>query len=795
MSELCMNCFSVKGQYEVCPFCGYVEGTPPRQPHYLTPGTVLGNRFIVGTAIGVGGFGITYKCFDSTLGVIVAVKEFYPAGLVNRAPGESRVGLLSGDKKGQYQEQLQRFLLEAQSVAQFGKAKDIVNVFDFFEENGTAYIVMEYIDGVLLKDYLEKQGVIAPEAAMSIIMPIIEAVKKIHSKGIIHRDISPDNIFIADENTIKIFDFGAARLNNSKEGMAAEPVIKVGYSPLEQYRDKSRQGFYTDVYAVGAILYQMLTGVKPIESTEREFKDELKSPRELGVKVSANTDRAVMEALAVRPELRFQGIQEFQEALQNKRIAEYPKEKLRKKRRTRNWAIALTATAAMAVGVGIGLSNTVMKPHSPIFDTEIRKPTDIVVWVENDDQKEQIEELVKNGFKKGNTASSTDEKIQKMQQEDENVTVTVEKHTNVEKDLKEIQDAGGTLPNMFLTDHVSSLSDYKLVSLKDNVYASLDKEAYLFLPENEDKFGDMKEIPTGLDTLLLYSCQFNYNKDNTLEDSYFAQNGTDETGKIRLSDLIAQDPEQAATAGDTNDNKKALNSQYAFVQADDDLANTLLLRDETSWKKAAAKKAPLSDKMLNDLTSIQVMRVTAQYGAKGDKSKYLINKPAEEQKTKKTVPYGSNILAGVAYRKVMDTKKEKSEGINPLSDYKTYVVTDDDGRMLVEFSERYAITQSSSSDQQTACMRLLWVMLSESGQSQKNRPAQTTCPILRKKFKEFADYNANCSTFCDLVNSSNPCVTTGPDNRETIALVSGLGKEKTQEKIQAYVEAYQNSTE
>ena len=199
--------------------------------------------------------------------------------------------------------------------------------------------------------------------------------------------------------------------------------------------------------------------------------------------------------------------------------------------------------------------------------------------------------------------------------------------------------------------------------------------------------------------------------------------------------------------------------------------------------------------MLNDLTSIQKMRVTAQYGEKDDKSKYLINKPAEEQKTKKTVPYGSNILAGVAYRKVVDAKKDKSEGINPLSDYKTYVVTDDEGRMLVEFSERYAITQSSGSDQQTACMRLLWVMLSESGQSQKNRPAQTTCPILRKKFLEFADYNANCSTFCELVKNSNPCVTTGPDNREMTALVSGLGKMSKPKKIQEYVEAYQNSTE
>ena len=123
-SELCMNCFSVKGQYEVCPFCGYVEGTKPKQPHYLTP---------VGNAIGFGGFGITYKCFDTTLGVVVAVKEFYPAGLVNRAPGECSVGLLSGDKQNQYQAQLKRFLMEAQSNAQFGKAKDIVNGYSEME--------------------------------------------------------------------------------------------------------------------------------------------------------------------------------------------------------------------------------------------------------------------------------------------------------------------------------------------------------------------------------------------------------------------------------------------------------------------------------------------------------------------------------------------------------------------------------------------------------------------------------------------------------------------------------------
>ena len=142
-SELCLNCFSVKGKYDVCPYCGYAEHTPPKQAHYLTPGTILYNQYIVGTAVGDGGFGITYKCYDTILGVIVAIKEFYPAGLVNRAPGEKKTGVLSGEKEAEYNVQLKRFLMEAKNTAQFEQAKDIVNVYNYFEENGTAYIVME----------------------------------------------------------------------------------------------------------------------------------------------------------------------------------------------------------------------------------------------------------------------------------------------------------------------------------------------------------------------------------------------------------------------------------------------------------------------------------------------------------------------------------------------------------------------------------------------------------------------------------------------------------------------------
>lgn len=770
-SELCMNCFSVKGQYEVCPFCGYVEGTPPKQPHYLTPGTLLGNRFLVGTVIGAGGFGITYKCFDTTLGVTVAVKEFYPAGLVNRAPGERRVGLLSGDKESQYRERLERFLLEAQSVAQFGKAKDIVNVFDFFEENGTAYIIMEYIDGVLLKDYLDRQGVIEPDVAMNIVMPIIEAVKKIHSKGIIHRDISPDNIFITNESEIKVFDFGAAQLNETQEGMAAEPVIKVGYSPLEQYRDKSRQGFYTDVYAVGAILYQMLTGVKPIESTEREVKDELKSPREMGVNISGNTDRAVMEALAVRPELRFQGIQQFQEALLNKRIAEYPKEKLRKRRRTRNWIIGSTVVAALAVGVGVGLYSTVLKPKNPIFDNTVKAGTQIVVWVENDDQKEQIDDLVKNGFKKGESATK-DEDIEKMWEEDEQVTVAVEVKKDMEEALAEAQkEESVSMPNMFLSDHVSNIGDYELASL-DAVYAKLNADDYLYLSEYQKKFSSMEEMPTGIDTLLLYTCQIDYDSDNTLEEKSSFVESEEESGTVELSELIFTGDEYVVDG--------RLNSRLAWFQKDAK-ADALLLENPSAWEKTVLGVTSPTQEMIDCLSAIQSSSAAAQ------KKKYRINGKGKL--------YGSNLVAGAALRAQMNeareiSKEEKEK--NPLNSYHVCVVTMD-GKMLVDFSEKYAITRESDASQQTACQRLLWVMLSKVGQEKKTTmPGETTYPILKEAFWHFADYNADFGTFVELVGESRDCVLVGSESHAAQRFVEGLEDLTEAQELQEYCTSYQS---
>lgn len=150
--KICFQCFKSKGGREVCPHCGYAFFRETEQAYQLAPGTVLHKRYVIGVNIGIGGFGITYKAFDAMLRMIVAVKEFYPAGLVNRAGGEKKVGIFSGEKKAEFQRQLARFLEEARNMALFSKEQDIVNVYDFFEENQTAYIIMEYVDAPLLKD-------------------------------------------------------------------------------------------------------------------------------------------------------------------------------------------------------------------------------------------------------------------------------------------------------------------------------------------------------------------------------------------------------------------------------------------------------------------------------------------------------------------------------------------------------------------------------------------------------------------------------------------------------------------
>ena len=219
MDIRCKNCFKIfDNEYARCPFCGYSDGEPPKELYHLYPGTELLGRYVIGEVLGFGGFGITYKAWDKKFETILAIKEYYPSGIVNRNPGESEVILFTGKKKDIFDNGLVRFLDEAKNMAKFSQNNNIVNVFEYFEDNNTGYIVMEFLEGISLNSYLLKQTQKLPiDEIMTITMSVCSALKELHAIGIIHRDISPDNIFMCSNGKIKLIDFGAARFSLNEE--------------------------------------------------------------------------------------------------------------------------------------------------------------------------------------------------------------------------------------------------------------------------------------------------------------------------------------------------------------------------------------------------------------------------------------------------------------------------------------------------------------------------------------------------------------------------------------------------
>lgn len=243
------------------------------EPHHLRMGTRLNNRYLIQGVLGEGGFGITYVGMDEVLCQKVAVKEFFPRGAITRNNQQTNeVVSVYGTKAANFHQGEEKFLQEARTLAQFNNVAGVVRVQDFFRENGTAYIVMEYLEGITLKQYLQTYGPISVEEMQNIFAPILEALDKIHQNGVIHRDISPDNIMCLPEGEVKLMDFGAARdyTDYSAEGLSV--ILKMGFAPIEQYDSHGKQGPWTDIYALGATMYQCLTGRKPDDATKRSLR-------------------------------------------------------------------------------------------------------------------------------------------------------------------------------------------------------------------------------------------------------------------------------------------------------------------------------------------------------------------------------------------------------------------------------------------------------------------------------------------------------------------------------------------
>ena len=285
---------------------------------YLLQGIELNNRYKIDDILGHGWFGITYSALDKILNVKVAIKEYLPRQLATRAEGQTKVSIFTGESRKHYDYGLKKFLEEAQSIAQFSHHPNIVSARDYFETNNTAYMVMEYIEGVTLKEYLEQKGGRIPfEEAKAIMMPVMDALREVHSVGLLHRDISPDNIYITTTGQVKVLDFGAARYYAGEQSKSLSVILKPGYAPEEQYRSSGKQGTWTDVYATGATIYRVISGKTPPEALDRKEEDTLELPSQMGISIPADAEKALLKALAVSAVQRFQTMGEFQAALNN----------------------------------------------------------------------------------------------------------------------------------------------------------------------------------------------------------------------------------------------------------------------------------------------------------------------------------------------------------------------------------------------------------------------------------------------------------------------------------------------
>lgn len=483
-NQLCFRCFKLKGGYDVCPYCGYVEDIRAKQVYQLAPGTILRDRYIIGTGIGFGGFGITYKAFDTVLSIVVAVKEFYPAGLVNRGDGEVKVGVFSGEKEQEFKRQLKRFLEEAKNMAVFSKEKDIINVYDYFEENQTAYIIMEYVDAPLLKERLKKEGKFKPEEAVAYMSAILKALSKIHAHGIIHKDISPDNIFLTGKEAVKIFDFGAASFPKAETGRSDAVVVKAGYTPPEQYRAKETEGAFSDVYAAGAVLYEMITGEKPIEAPDRTVCDELKRPGEFGVFVEQWLESVILKALVLNPEKRFQTAEEFSGALLAREKVMLPQEEVKKEKRRKQILAAVSAAVIVLVGGVVLLSQTVFSGRGRL-DVSKLSEEEITVWIVAEEERgEELSGVLSESVKKEYPQLS--------------VTVRVIGEESYGAELQKAA-AEKCLPEVFCTDWLEA-ADYcaELSGLVNTMQLS----SYLYLEEMRGK--KVYELPTAMQIGVAY---------------------------------------------------------------------------------------------------------------------------------------------------------------------------------------------------------------------------------------------------------------------------------------------------
>lgn len=316
IQSICLHCFGTLKR-DVCTSChtradDYALTLPALQLR-----TQIGRRYLIAGLLGAGGFGITYLAWDLCESRKVAVKEFFPKEYAVRESGSARVGVNNRESVHPFNHWLNAFVEEAKILIRIKSLHGIVKLLDFIQENNTAYIVTDYLEGESLRNYLSARGNKVPaNTALKILRPVFESLCILHDSGVIHKDISPENIQIVQNKYVKLIDFGAASLYKRKSENTPFTVLKSGYSPIELYRPAEyEQGPAADVYQMGATVYNCITGYVPADAPERLERDLLPLPSALADDIPSRVEMAILTALSPLPDQRYPTMAEFMHAL------------------------------------------------------------------------------------------------------------------------------------------------------------------------------------------------------------------------------------------------------------------------------------------------------------------------------------------------------------------------------------------------------------------------------------------------------------------------------------------------
>ena len=323
IGKICLRCMKISNDEGICPYCGREKSGQLTWSKALAPGTILNNKILIGNILGKGGYGITYIGYDMLLEYRVAIKEFFPDEMVDRSEDGKTVLVLDEVNGEEYQKETTAYLREARILAEFSKFPGIVAIKDLFYENNTGYLIMEFLENGNLRKYIDGHGGwLGVNESLELMEPVINILGKLHKSGLIHRDISPDNIMMDQDGSVKLIDFGGSK----KLGISNQQVFlgKWGFAPLEQMLSKlSEQGPWTDIYGICATLYCMMTGDVPQASYERNEKDELVDIAQYTISIDKKIAATIMKGLSMNPAGRQQSIDELYKSL----YGSYPDEK------------------------------------------------------------------------------------------------------------------------------------------------------------------------------------------------------------------------------------------------------------------------------------------------------------------------------------------------------------------------------------------------------------------------------------------------------------------------------------